>query len=77
MPEHNADKRGEFLVAKLKLGQCVKFTMDSGFGTLHADGLLGFNWLVGATNFTEVQAVFLFYLMRNREILSESGLHFR
>ena len=54
----------------------MKFTMNGGFGTLHVDGLLGFDWLVGATNSTEVQAVFLFNLMKNREISGESGSHF-
>jgi hypothetical protein len=50
--------------------------MHSGFGTLHLDGLLGFDWLVGATNFTEVQAVFLFlYMLKFMGFSNDSGSH--
>jgi hypothetical protein len=58
LPDHNAGKRGEFLIIKPQRWKRVKFTVDGCSGRLHINGSLRFCWRFGATNFTEVWAVF-------------------
>ena len=50
---------GQLLVFKAELGDAVRFTMNIGFASLHADGFLWFYCLVGANNSTKSRPFFI------------------
>jgi hypothetical protein len=54
---HQSGKRGHSLILKPDLGNTMGFTMNSGFATLHFDGLFWLSWWI---------CVYQFYQTRGR-----------
>ncbi|MGB5774073.1 MAG: hypothetical protein WBP89_05375 [Sedimenticolaceae bacterium] len=61
---HETRERGQSLVFELELGDTMSFAVNSGFATLHANGLRWFYWFVSQLQF---------YQRRDRFFMCENG----
>jgi hypothetical protein len=53
--DHQSGERGQPLILEFDLGNAVGFTMNSGFATLHANGLRWFSWFVWRHQFYQLR----------------------